>query len=646
MHDPNIIRTFMEAMRDIDKFQYMCMKVTELSEEVSKLTSTNGALYVELREQRAEAKAEREIAEQRHEREREEWALQMESLKASHKEEVDNLRHDHKVHQESLLLEIQALRLQLKSGRKKLFGGGKSERRSAIDKTKPNEDDRNDEENRFDGTPESLNASSSSDRPSCCTSENPSSEDSAKNAEELLKKLQREIKRKNPNAEIVVERRDYSKAKSYGDNVVYHTLDEYFALSEGERFEMRNGEIVKSYLKVIIRHPETIEEHVFECGTVICKDKDNYKTSDLVDMRSPIPGCIFGNSMLCYILDEKYGHNKPYTQIVEQLHERGFKISLSTLVDNVHRALDWIADKMVPAWDSKIRSAMYWMLDETSAKVGCFIENAGSSKVKKYLTRYIWCIRANLLKHVYFIYEGGRGAKVIEPYLKDFVGFYTTDGYQVYKIFDEKDDGADNPDKLQSTRKRSSCLTHKRRYFVDALGENKDEAMWFIDKFGEIFAVEHHCFKNGYAGERRLEERLKVGNTVTIMDVIERRLIMWLDCNYAGCGPLLKKALVYALREWPAMKRVLESGDVEVSNNLAEQMMRRIKMNLKTATNIGSEESAKHNAFIFSVIESCKLNKIAPIKYFHYLLGQLRNTFQPEEELIRHLPCHCTLAHA
>ena len=32
-------------------------------------------------------------------------------------------------------------------------------------------------------------------------------------------------------------------------------------------------------------------------------------------------------------------------------------------------------------------------------------------------------------------------------------------------------------------------------------------------------------------------------------------------------------------------------------------------MNLKNAGNIGSEESAKHNAFMFSVIESCKMNK-------------------------------------
>ena len=57
------------------------------------------------------------------------------------------------------------------------------------------------------------------------------------------------------------------------------------------------------------------------------------------------------------------------------------------------------------------------------------------------------------------------------------------------------------------------------------------------------------------------------------------------------------------------MKRVLECGDVELSNNLSEQMMRRIKMDLKNACNIGGEITAKHNAFMFSVIESCKMIK-------------------------------------
>lgn len=49
--------------------------------------------------------------------------------------------------------------------------------------------------------------------------------------------------------------------------------------------------------------------------------------------------------------------------------------------------------------------------------------------------------------------------------------------------------------------------------------------------------------------------------------------------------------------------------EVELSNKLNEQMMRRIKMNLKNICNVGSEISAKHNAFMFSVIEGCKMIK-------------------------------------
>ena len=79
---------------------------------------------------------------------------------------------------------------------------------------------------------------------------------------------------------------------------------------------------------------------------------------------------------------------------------------------------------------------------------------------------------------------------------------------------------------------------------------------------------------------------------------LEERLDVFRKSDFAGCGELLRKALKYAIGEWPAMKRVLECGDVELSNNLSEQMMRRIKMNLKNAGNIGSERSARHNTFM------------------------------------------------
>lgn len=180
---------------------------------------------------------------------------------------------------------------------------------------------------------------------------------------------------------------------------------------------------------------------------------------------------------------------------------------------------------------------------------------------------------------------------------------------------------------------------YKRRNFVDAMLEDMSEAKWFIDEIGKLFAIEHYCLKNGLTGHKRLIERLKSGNTADIMRRIEERLELHRQSSYADCGEMMKKAIRYALGEWPAMKRVLESGDVELSNNLSEQMMRSIKMNLKNAGNIGSEESAKHNAFMFSVIESCKMNKRTVEDYLMSLLDKLRLS-REGDDLTGLLPCN------
>lgn len=140
----------------------------------------------------------------------------------------------------------------------------------------------------------------------------------------------------------------------------------------------------------------------------------------------------------------------------------------------------------------------------------------------------------------------------------------------------------------------------------------------------------------------RYVARLKPGSTADLMRSIEDRLADYALSDDAGCGELLKKAMRYARAEWPAMKHVLESGDVEVSNNISGQSVRKLKMNLRNAGNIGSESSAADNAFMYSVIESCKHNEIDPGKYISYLLGKLK-TAHEGEDLTALLPCYCSL---
>ena len=425
-------------------------------------------------------------------------------------------------------------------------------------------------------------------------------------AEKLVKRL----KRRAPGPEVTVERVDYGKASQYmsDDHVVVHALDEYFKLSEGEYYRTgKDGEIEKSWYRIIIRYPESYEEHLYEAAHVRSNANDEYKTTDTIEAGRPVPRCMFGTEMLSYVLCEKYLYNILQDQVVQKFSHCGLKISSSVLGKHVHNAIDWMSSKLEEYWLAEVRKSWILMLDEMRVLVGCADEE---TRERHYKNRYMCGIRANSVNLACFLYEdGSRGADVIRLFLDGFLGFYTTGGYVYIRSSTEMTQRR----KKRAHRRRNAVLrawVHIRRDFVDAIPENERVAMWFVDEIGRMFAIEHYCATTrGLTGDARLSERLKPGNTADIMKRIEERLAVYQESNFAGCGELLKKALKYAIGEWPAMKRVLESGEVELSNILSEQMMRRIKMNLKNAGNIGSEQSARHDAFMYSLIESCKMVK-------------------------------------
>lgn len=534
-----------------------------------------------------------------------------------------------------LTAQISVLAARGKVNAGKLYGRN-SEKSSRLGKRR-DDDDRNHGKDNFDGTAGSDNGTNVGND----TAKSGNAADAADKSGSTLKALQKKILRTHPGSEMRVERIDYSKAVAYTDSPTYHRLEDYYSLPEGAYYVTRNGEIDKNYVKVILFNPATIEEHIYETATVRFRDEDDLRTLDTISIDRPIDGCCFGTEALSFILMEKFWYNTPFEQIVRKLRALGLKMSKSTLGDNVHRAIEYMRTKMKEWWERAMFAANYWMIDETPGLVGC--EDEDGNRV--YRKKYFWSITAKVLKLSWLFYEeGSRGAKAIKPFLEKFIGFYTTDGYVCYKVFDITDDELA---RLQSPppdgiKKRSACLVHIRRLFVNALEENFEEAMWFIDRMGMIFAREHIFKEQGVTGYDRYIARLKPGSTADLMRSIEDRLAEYALSDDAGCGELLKKALRYARAEWPAMKRVLENGDVEVSNNISEQSVRKLKMNLRNAGNIGSESSAADNAFMYSVIESCRHNDIDPGKYISFLLGKLKTT-RDGEDLTGLLPCYCGL---
>ena len=82
---------------------------------------------------------------------------------------------------------------------------------------------------------------------------------------------------------------------------------------------------------------------------------------------------------------------------------------------------------------------------------------------------------------------------------------------------------------------------------------------------------------------------------------------------------LMRKAANYTINQWKSLRNILKDGSAEISNNLCEQRKKPVKLLLKNCMNIGSEAAAENSAFIFSLIESCKLNDIDPQDYLKHL---------------------------
>ena len=87
------------------------------------------------------------------------------------------------------------------------------------------------------------------------------------------------------------------------------------------------------------------------------------------------------------------------------------------------------------------------------------------------------------------------------------------------------------------------------------------------------------------------------------------------------------------------MRRYADDGRYEIDNNPVERGQRPTVMGRKNYLFSKSNEGAVDNAVIYSLLGSCEIAVVNPLKWMEHVLGRLRpdNT---EDELAKSLPCN------
>ncbi|ANU58894.1 IS66 family transposase [Bacteroides caecimuris] len=407
------------------------------------------------------------------------------------------------------------------------------------------------------------------------------------------------------------------KTKLKVDKVVVHEVDEYYTLPEGGRFMNRNGMPDVWEYRVIEHVRAHNVEHVYKVARVKLADGTFANT-----MEHPLKdlGGIFSPELLARLLCLKYDFSMPENRQIRLLAREGIHISNTTLNSYIHNGIAKLKGFIGEVFKGFVQQAEYLMVDETTELVG-----VETKEGKAYRRKYLWAFFAKHMKMVYYHYNNGsRSSDVAKSFLEHFMGTLSTDGYTVYRMFDGED----------SKVLHIGCRTHCRRLWVDALPSDRT-AMEIIDSIGDMFMNEDLFRTMKLSGEQIKGKRRKL--TGPILESIHHKVVMMMQDAKVMANELMRKAVNYTLNQWKSLRNILKDGAAEISNNLCEQRMKPVKLLLKNCMNIGSEDAAENSAFIFSLIESCKLNGIDPQDYLKHLFECILHGKDCDKKTL--LPC-------
>ena len=407
------------------------------------------------------------------------------------------------------------------------------------------------------------------------------------------------------------------KTKLKVDKVVVHEVDEYYTLPEGGRFMNRNGMPDVWEYRVIEHVRAHNVEHVYKVARVKLADGTFVST-----MEHPLKklGGIFSPELLARLLCLKYDFSMPENRQIRLLAREGIHISNTTLNSYIHNGIAKLKGFIGDVFKGFVQQAEYLMVDETTELVG-----VETKEGKAYRRKYLWAFFAKHMKMVYYHYNNGsRSSDVAKSFLEHFMGTLSTDGYTVYRMFDGED----------SKVLHIGCWTHCRRLWVDALPSDRT-AMEIIDSIGDMFMNEELFRTMKLSGEQIKGKRRKL--TGPILESIHHKVVMMMQDAKIMANELMRKAVNYTLNQWKSLRNILKDGAAEISNNLCEQRMKPVKLLLKNCMNIGSEDAAENSAFIFSLIESCKLNGIDPQDYLKHLFECILHGKDCDKKTL--LPC-------
>jgi transposase len=320
----------------------------------------------------------------------------------------------------------------------------------------------------------------------------------------------------------------------------------------------------------------------------------------------PISKSPLGASVMAHVLVGKYVDHLPLHRQSDMYERQGVELARSTLADMVGGA-SALLKPLVESLKRYVFSATKLHCDDTPVDV---LQPGRKTTKTGRLWGYARDDRASndhSPAAVWFTYTPDRKGIHPQTHLKGFKGIVQADAYAGYdKVYESE----------QITE--AACWAHARRKFYDlAQATGSPVARAALEKIAQLYAIEKACRGND-ASERL---RVRQEQALPLLKDYEQ----WLKTTLASTSQKLPlgQAILYSLKQWPALMVYASDGQVEMDNNTIERQIRPIALGKKNWLFAGSDNGGERAAAMYSLLNTAKLNGLDPEAYLRHVLERI-----------------------
>jgi len=320
-----------------------------------------------------------------------------------------------------------------------------------------------------------------------------------------------------------------------------------------------------------------------------------------------LPKAIADTSFLAYAFVAKFCDAIPFYRLCNIFNRHGFEISRATLCNYAqasHERLKFLDDEF---WSLILQSPVI-QIDETPVKI---LYEKNITKENKDSKSYMFVIRAEIRGKpiILYIYNPTRSSKFLQEKLKNYKGILHTDGFKSY----------DTLTTAMNFSHHAGCWVHARREFIRILDSDKAHrgAGQFVSLIAELYKIEARLSNQNLEFIKNIRNTESRKVVTKIQNFLSDQSIKTLPNSPYG------KALAYLNNQWSKLIIFLDHPELKPDTNLVENAIRPFVIGRKNWLFSGTSDGAEASAFIYSLIETAKANKLEPTEYIRNLMDQV-----------------------